>query len=60
MHTNKIMQECGINMPLETIKEFIAGLFCEPSNGHLFYLNSCIFGQCNRCGNLSLLGECSM
>jgi hypothetical protein len=49
---------CGINMPPETIKDFIAGLLCEPSNGNLFYLKACISRKCDRCGNFSFLGEC--
>ena len=50
---------CGINMPPERIKDFIAGLFCNPSlNGNSFFLKACISGECDRCGNFSLLGEC--
>jgi hypothetical protein len=49
---------CGINMSPKTITYFIAGLFCEHSNGKLFYLKACISGKCDRCGNFSFLGEC--
>ena len=55
LHTNMIIQECGIDMPPESIREFISSLFCEKSNDRLFYLSSFISGQCINCENLSFL-----
>lgn len=57
MHTNDLMQEYGITNRLsKSINEFITKLFCETPNEQSFYLKACIFVECIRCGNFSLLG----
>ncbi|WP_233109395.1 hypothetical protein, partial [[Clostridium] innocuum] len=58
MHTNEMLQECGINIPPETVKEFISNLFCNPPNEQFYLLNACVSGVCDVCGNLTLLDEC--
>lgn len=58
MHSNGMLQECGINIPPETIKEFISSLFCNPPNKQYFLSNACVSGVCDICGNLALLDEC--
>lgn len=58
MHSNGMFQECGINIPLETIKEFISSLFCNPLNKQNFIFNACVFGVCDICGNPALSDEC--
>ena len=58
MHSKEMLQECGIKVQPQTIKDFISGLLCNPSNDQYFLFNACIFGTCDMCGNLSLLHEC--
>ncbi|WP_233109406.1 hypothetical protein, partial [[Clostridium] innocuum] len=58
MHTKEMLQECGIQIPPQVIKEFISSLFCNPHNDQYFLFNACVSGVCNICGNLALLDEC--
>ena len=52
------MQECGIKIPPQIIKDFILGLFCKPPNDQYFLFNACLSDTCNMCDNFSLLDEC--
>ena len=58
MHSKEILQECGINIKLQTIKDSMSILFCKPSNDQHFLFNACVSSTCDMCGNLSLLDQC--
>ena len=53
MHSKEMLQECGIKIPPQTIKDFISVLFCKPPNDQYFIFNACLSGTCDMCGNLS-------
>ena len=58
MHSKEILQECGIKIPPQTIKDFISSLFCKPPNHQYFLSNACLSSTCDMCHNLYLLDEC--
>ena len=57
MHSKEMLQECGIKIPPQTIKDFISGLFCKPPNYQYLLSNAFLSGTFDMCGNLSLLDE---
>ena len=53
-----MLQECGIKIPPQTIKDFISGLFCKWPNDQYFIFNACLSSTYDMCGNLYFLDEC--
>lgn len=52
-----MLQECGIKIPPQNIKDFISVLFCKPPNDQYFLFNACLSSTCDMYDNLSLLDE---
>ena len=37
LHTNEILQECGLQLPPKSLREFIASLLCKWNDGCIYY-----------------------
>lgn len=57
-HTDIMLQECELNVPPKSTREFIPTIFCEKSTRQLFYNKTCLDGTCNVCGGLPKLKIC--
>ena len=49
------MQECGIEVPPKSSKDFISSVLCIRDDGKFFYKKLCLKGSCVTCGGLQHL-----
>ena len=58
LHSNFVLQDCDMNEPPRSSREFISNILCEIWNDQIFYKTSCLDDACLFCGSLQLLSTC--
>ena len=58
LHSEFILQDCDMNEPPRSSREFISKILCEIGASQQFYKTSCLDGTCLFCDSLQLLSTC--
>ena len=58
LHSKFVLQDCDMNEPPGSSREFISNILCEIGDDQQFYKKSCLDGICLFCGSLQLLSTC--
>lgn len=57
-HTNDVLQECNIQAPHKSVREFISSVLCNRHDGCIYYKMPFLEGFCAICGGLQHLPRC--
>lgn len=57
-HTNIILQECGIQVPPKSLRDFISSVLYRRDDGYIFYKMRYLKGSCFTCGCLQNMQSC--
>ena len=52
LHTNDILQECGLQLPPKSLREFLTSVQSRQDDGCIYYNTMCLKGSFPQCGNL--------
>ena len=58
LHSNEILQECSLQLPPKSSREFIASVLCKLDDGCIYYNTMCLNGFFPRCRGLQKLHRC--
>ena len=58
LYSKFVLQDCDMNEPPRSSREFISKILCEIGDEQLFYKTSCLDDTCLFCGSFQFLSTC--